>query len=188
MAKDKINIRDKKELKQDALSGSGSTAKKLGLTLVAVLCSLSLLAVGVVSALTSFAVSIESSFAVDISNVEGTLTASRTGGVYGEPKEGYEYDFEHKKGAPAQDFSEVIYSTSKGVTEEYTELKNTKLNLTRELNVVEYVYRFTLDEENYLNTKISLTTLTKTGWKQHTNMFILIATRLRLRAQMPFWV
>ena len=77
MAKEKSFVENKKEIKKQAIGVSGAMSKKLGMTVVAVLCSLSLLAVGVVSALTSFVVSIQNSFAVDINNVEGTLSASR---------------------------------------------------------------------------------------------------------------
>ena len=140
--------------------GVGMALKsKLILTIVALASAGAMIAVGVMSTLSSFAVSITQSVDLDFSRMtNATMWAYRTGGVYGAVTEGYNYT----TGENAVDFEKQIYSPTLGLIEENkTELEDEKVNLSQDRSSIIYRFHYALGSDATEDTKVDFSELTK---------------------------
>lgn len=155
MAKSKVHYTASQTKARKRLS------KRLVYSLLAVVCSFALLAVGVYATSTNYTVAIENNIKVKIAIVQGSLSARRTGGVYGENTIA-----SFKKGEEAADFSGTIYTTEAGEHTTSVDGANMKVNAVLEgttLNVdnlhpqICYYFTFTRDADAESETRALLT-------------------------------
>ena len=142
------------------LNTKTSIRKRLAITVLSLVATMSFLAVGVLASVANFQIEVDNYINFNISDIEGSLRYNRTGGIYGEDPNslGYTSGDEATNVDNFGSDNALLYSTGVVNQTNIDNLVNTKINVNTQNPTITYLFMFARAEGAITNTKITLDT------------------------------